>query len=76
MLPFLPLVVLAIKLDSQGSGAVQAKACGTRRPHVFYCFKFRTMRQDAEADTGPTWAGDDDPRITRVGKFLRIVAHR
>ena len=33
--------------------------------------KFRTMRQDAEADTGATWATDDDPRITRVGKFLR-----
>jgi lipopolysaccharide/colanic/teichoic acid biosynthesis glycosyltransferase len=29
------------------------------------------MRQNAEADTGPTWAGDDDPRITRVGRFLR-----
>jgi lipopolysaccharide/colanic/teichoic acid biosynthesis glycosyltransferase len=29
------------------------------------------MRADAEADTGPTWALDDDPRITRVGKFLR-----
>jgi lipopolysaccharide/colanic/teichoic acid biosynthesis glycosyltransferase len=37
----------------------------------FYCYKFRTMRQDAEADTGATWATDDDPRITRVGKFLR-----
>jgi lipopolysaccharide/colanic/teichoic acid biosynthesis glycosyltransferase len=30
------------------------------------------MRQDAEADIGPTWADDDDPRITKVGKFLRI----
>jgi lipopolysaccharide/colanic/teichoic acid biosynthesis glycosyltransferase len=29
------------------------------------------MRADAEADTGPTWAKDDDPRITRVGAFLR-----
>jgi lipopolysaccharide/colanic/teichoic acid biosynthesis glycosyltransferase len=29
------------------------------------------MRSDAEADTGPTWAMDDDPRITRVGRFLR-----
>src|SRR5207253_9861718 len=33
--------------------------------------KFRTMRQDAEADQGATWATDDDPRITRVGRFLR-----
>ena len=31
------------------------------------------MRADAEADTGPTWAKDDDPRITRVGKFLRTT---
>ena len=31
------------------------------------------MRADAEADTGPTWALDDDPRITRVGKFLRMA---
>jgi lipopolysaccharide/colanic/teichoic acid biosynthesis glycosyltransferase len=30
------------------------------------------MRKDAEADTGATWAGDDDPRITRVGRFLRV----
>ena len=30
------------------------------------------MRADAEADCGPTWAGDDDPRITTAGRFLRI----
>ena len=30
------------------------------------------MRPDAEADSGPTWAGDDDPRITRIGRWLRI----
>jgi lipopolysaccharide/colanic/teichoic acid biosynthesis glycosyltransferase len=44
-----------------------------RRGEVFNCYKFRTMRADAEADTGPTWAGDDDPRITAVGRFLRIT---
>jgi len=33
--------------------------------------KFRTMRADAEADSGPTWASDEDPRITTIGKFLR-----
>src|ERR1700681_3020242 len=31
------------------------------------------MRRDAEADTGPTWGTDDDPRITRVGKFHRLT---
>jgi len=69
-LPFLPLVILAIKLDSKGPALYRQKRVG-RAGQTFYCFKFRTMRQDAEADTGPTWAGDDDPRITRIGKFLR-----
>jgi sugar transferase (PEP-CTERM system associated) len=70
VLPFLPFVILAIKLDSKGPVLYRQKRVG-RAGHNFYCYKFRTMRQDAEADTGPTWAGDDDPRITRIGKFLR-----
>jgi sugar transferase (PEP-CTERM system associated) len=69
-LPFLPLVILAIKLDSKGAVLYKQKRVG-RAGQTFHCFKFRTMRQDAEADTGPTWAGDDDPRITRIGKLLR-----
>lgn len=70
VLPFLPFVLLAIKLDSRGPVLYRQKRVG-RAGHIFYCYKFRTMRQDAEADTGPTWAGDDDPRITRIGRFLR-----
>ncbi|MGC2196834.1 MAG: TIGR03013 family XrtA/PEP-CTERM system glycosyltransferase [Terriglobales bacterium] len=70
VLPILPFVILAIKLDSRGPVVYRQKRVG-RAGHTFYCYKFRTMRQDAEVDTGPTWAGDDDPRITRVGKFLR-----
>ena len=70
VLPVIPLVILAIKLDSRGSVLYRQQRVGLAGK-IFYCFKFRTMRQDAESDTGPTWAGDDDPRITRVGKFLR-----
>lgn len=70
VLPFLPFVILAIKLDSKGPVLYRQKRVG-RAGSTFFCYKFRTMRQDAEADTGPTWAGDDDPRITRIGKFLR-----
>jgi sugar transferase (PEP-CTERM system associated) len=70
VLPIIPFVILAIKLDSRGSVLYRQQRVGLAGK-VFYCFKFRTMRQDAESDTGPTWAGDDDPRITRVGKFLR-----
>ena len=70
VLPLIPFVILAIKLDSRGSILYRQRRVGMGG-RVFYCYKFRTMRQDAESDTGPTWAGDDDPRITRVGKFLR-----
>jgi sugar transferase (PEP-CTERM system associated) len=69
-LPLMPFVVLAIKFDSSGPVLYRQKRVG-RGGETFYCYKFRTMRQDAEADTGPTWALDDDPRITRIGKFLR-----
>jgi exopolysaccharide biosynthesis polyprenyl glycosylphosphotransferase len=69
-LPLLPFIVLAVKLGSPGPALYHQQRVG-RRGKIFFCYKFRTMRQDAEADTGATWAADDDPRITRVGKFLR-----
>jgi len=69
-LPLLPFIVLAVKLGSPGPALYRQQRVG-RRGKVFYCYKFRTMRKDAEADTGATWATDDDPRITKVGKFLR-----
>jgi sugar transferase (PEP-CTERM system associated) len=69
-LPLLPFVMLAVKLDSQGPVFYRQKRVGVGGSQ-FYCYKFRTMRQDAEADTGATWATDDDPRITRAGAFLR-----
>jgi sugar transferase (PEP-CTERM system associated) len=69
-LPLLPFVMLAIKLDSAGPVLYRQQRVG-RGGKIFHCYKFRTMRVDAEADTGATWATDDDPRITRVGKFLR-----
>ncbi|MGO9085971.1 MAG: TIGR03013 family XrtA/PEP-CTERM system glycosyltransferase [Candidatus Sulfotelmatobacter sp.] len=69
--PLIPFIALAIRLDSPGSVFYRQKRVG-RGERDFYCYKFRSMRQDAEADIGPTWADDDDPRITRVGKFLRV----
>ena len=69
-LPLLPFVVLAIKLSSPGQILYRQNRVG-RDGVVFRCYKLRTMRSDAEADTGPTWAMDDDPRITPVGRFLR-----
>jgi sugar transferase (PEP-CTERM system associated) len=69
-LPLLPFIMLAIKLDSPGPALYRQQRVG-RSGKPFYCYKFRTMQKDAEADTGATWAADGDPRITRVGKFLR-----
>ena len=71
-LPLLPLICAAVKLSSPGPVLYRQKRVG-RGGSTFVCYKFRTMRQDAEADTGATWATDDDPRITRVGKFLRTT---
>ena len=68
--PLVPFVILAIKLDSPGPVLYRQKRVGLGGS-TFFCYKFRTMRQDAEADKGATWATDDDPRITRVGRFLR-----
>ena len=69
-LPIIPFVALAVKFSSPGPIFYRQKRVG-RGGVSFYCYKFRTMRQDAEADTGATWATDNDPRITRVGQFLR-----
>jgi sugar transferase (PEP-CTERM system associated) len=69
-LPLFPLIMLAIRLDSKGPAFYTQTRVG-KAGRVFKVVKFRTMGQDAEAASGPKWAGDNDPRITRVGKFLR-----
>ena len=69
-LPLLPFIALLVRLDSDGPVLYRQCRVGYRGRN-FNCYKFRTMHNDAEADTGATWAADDDPRITRVGKFLR-----
>ena len=69
-LPLLPLIVLAIAIDSKGPVFYTQTRVG-KAGHIFRVVKFRTMRQDAEAASGPQWADDNDPRVTRVGRFLR-----
>jgi len=41
---------------------------------VFKAIKFRSMLRDAERYTGPVWAKENDPRVTRVGRLLRVTA--
>ena len=69
-LPLIPLIVLAIRLDSEGPVLYKQTRVG-KGGRNFNVVKFRTMRVDAEALSGPQWAGDNDPRVTRVGRFLR-----
>lgn len=64
---------LRVGVDRREPGSRDAQGRRTRdmggRPFVIY--KFRTMRTDAEAETGPVWSGEEDDRVTRVGRFLR-----
>ncbi|MHB8711783.1 MAG: TIGR03013 family XrtA/PEP-CTERM system glycosyltransferase [Trichloromonadaceae bacterium] len=68
--PLLPLIALAIKLDSPGPALFRQQRVGEGEK-LFQVAKFRTMRQDAEAATGAVWAQKNDPRVTRLGRFLR-----
>lgn len=72
--PLFPLIAAAIRLESPGPIFYRQRRVGRILPdrtELFEMVKFRSMRQDAEAASGPVWAGEDDPRITRVGRFLR-----
>ena len=68
-LPFIPLIVLAVRLSSQGPIFFSQTRVG-QRGRLFTAYKFRTMRQDAEAQ-GAVWASKDDPRVTTIGRILR-----
>ena len=69
-LPLMAVVAVAIKLDSRGPILFRQTRLG-RNGNVFVLNKFRSMREDAEKDTGPVWAEQEDPRVTRVGRLLR-----
>jgi lipopolysaccharide/colanic/teichoic acid biosynthesis glycosyltransferase len=72
--PLWPLVALAIRLDSPGPAIYRQMRVGRMRAdrtEVFMILKFRSMRADAEKVTGAVWAQKHDPRITRVGAFIR-----
>jgi len=68
--PLFIIIAFLIKLDSKGSIFFKQQRVG-RNGKIFNMWKFRTMREYAELESGPVWAKDDDPRVTRVGRFLR-----
>jgi len=70
-LPVIALFALLVKLDSRGPAFFRQQRVGLYG-QPFTLLKLRSMRADAEAG-GAQWASEDDPRITRVGRFIRKV---
>jgi len=70
LLPALALIAVLVVLDSPGAPLFVQRRVG-RDGRVFRMLKFRTMRADAEAGTGPVFSTPDDPRCTRLGRLLR-----
>ena len=68
--PLILVVAVAIKLDSRGSAFFSQERVGGYEK-IFMMHKFRSMDADAEEESGPVWAEEDDPRITRVGRIIR-----
>jgi len=68
--PLVILTAVAIKAESRGPVFYRQERIGQNERH-FTLFKFRSMSEDAEAEIGPVWAAEDDPRVTRVGAIIR-----
>ena len=68
--PLIGLIVLIIKLTSPGS-ALYKQIRVTKDGGTFILYKFKTMHEDAEKETGPVLAVENDPRVTKFGRFLR-----
>lgn len=70
-LPVWLLIILAIKIGGGRGPIFFAQERMGRDGTTFNVLKFRTMRMDAEKETGPVWAKENDNRRTAVGEFLR-----
>lgn len=69
LLPIFPIVMLLVKMSSPGPIFFSQTRVGLAG-RTFSVYKFRSMRQDAEI-AGAKWATKNDPRVTRVGMFMR-----
>ena len=71
--PAMAVIALAIKLTSPGPVLIRQERMGLDG-RAFPMLKFRTMRSNAEAETGPVWASERDARRTRIGTGLRRLS--
>jgi sugar transferase (PEP-CTERM system associated) len=69
-LPFVPFFAILIKLDSRGPVFLSQIRMGEGEKH-YRMYKLRTMKENAESQTGAIWAQKNDRRVTRVGRILR-----
>jgi lipopolysaccharide/colanic/teichoic acid biosynthesis glycosyltransferase len=69
-LPLLGVLVVLVRGTSRGPAIFKQPRMG-KDGRVFTMYKLRSMRQDAERGTGPVWSGAGDPRVTRLGRWLR-----
>ncbi len=70
--PIMIIAMIAIRLESPGPVIYRQPRVGLGG-RIFTCLKFRSMYANAEQDGVPRWASKNDPRITRIGAFLRKV---
>jgi len=68
--PVIVIVALLIKIDSKGPIFFSQERVGHNR-NPYRVHKFRSMVTDAEVKSGPVWAQDEDPRVTKIGKLIR-----
>jgi exopolysaccharide biosynthesis polyprenyl glycosylphosphotransferase len=71
-MPLVLLAAIAVKLESRGPAFYRQRRVGLYN-QAFDILKLRSMRVDAEAAGKAQWAAQDDPRVTRVGRFIRKV---
>ena len=70
LFPLFVIVAIAIKLESKGPIFYSQQRYG-KNGRIFAVHKFRSMVHDAEKRSGPVWAQKKDPRVTKVGRFMR-----
>jgi lipopolysaccharide/colanic/teichoic acid biosynthesis glycosyltransferase len=69
-LPIIGLLMVLVRLTSRGPAIYsQVRVGKDNKPYTMY--KLRSMRIDAEDNSGPVWSQEDDPRVTPIGRFLR-----
>jgi len=72
LLPLMVVVALIIICSSTGPALYRQRRL-TSKGRTFLMYKFRTMSANAEAETGAVWAKDQDPRVTPIGRLLRMT---